>query len=81
MNQDSERASEREALTLWRAQRKVQVRTRKKVCERARGAHNLESAVGKTSQDGERKKLVSERGALTNWRTQMEGQVRKAKES
>ena len=58
----------------------LQVRTRRKACERARGAHILESTVGGTSEDSERKK-ASEQGALTNWRAQMEGQVRKTKES
>jgi hypothetical protein len=62
------KVSEREALTIWRAQSEGQVRTRKE-SERARGTHFLESAERGTSEDAERKRgskghsLSGERGA------------------
>src|SRR5437879_5034517 len=46
-------ASQRGALTNWRAQTQRQVRTRKE-CEPARGTHVLESLDTETSQDTER---------------------------
>jgi len=64
--------SKQGALTNWRPHWEGQVRTQKET-DQARGAHQLETASGGTSQD--REKLTGQ-GALTSWRPHWEGQVR-----